>query len=172
MNRKKDPLYRKENKLALHYRGDTGGEYRHSRNTKRNKESDEIRSSMKGKKQRGRDYTPLFRFLLSKVGKKWDEVYSEAVSRLDREDPIFWMVYLEEPAHDIHHPEGKMNGSFRAGESSYYSKLRVDENGILQYVNPDLTINDFVKSCDCCTHTFNGKIINRPWIIKQEENGK
>jgi len=25
MNRKKEPLYRKENKLALHYRGDTGG---------------------------------------------------------------------------------------------------------------------------------------------------
>lgn len=37
MNRDKKPLWRKENKLALHYRGNTGGEFRHSRYTKGDK---------------------------------------------------------------------------------------------------------------------------------------
>jgi hypothetical protein len=164
MNRVKEPLYRKENKLAIGYRGDIGGDFRHTRNTKKFKRSDNHLSGMGGNKQRGVDYTPLFRFLLSKVGEKWDAVYSEAVSRLDREDPIFWMVYTEDPVVDFHHPDQEMKESFRAGESSMYSKLMVDENGILQYVNPNLTINDFHKTCHCCTHTFNGKVINNPWI--------
>lgn len=171
MNRKKNPLFRKENKLALHYRGDTGGEYRHSRNSKKNEGSDKMKSSMGGKKLRGVDYTPLFKFLLSKVGKKWDAVYSEAISRLDREEPIFWMVYVNDPHKDPRHTEGEMNDSFRAGESSYYSKLMVDGNGILQYVNPNLSVNDFNKTCDCCTHTFNGKVINRPYI-NPNKNGE
>jgi len=172
MNRKKEPLYRKENKLALHYRGDIGGDYRHSRNTKKNKESDQMKSSMGGKKQRGVDYTPLFKFLLSKVGKKWDEVYSGTVSRLDQEDPIFWMVYVNDPHNDFHHRNGEMNGSFIAGERSIYSKLVVDENGVLQYVNPNLSVNDFHKTCNCCTPTFNGKVINNPWINPYDKNGE
>ena len=40
----------------------------------------------------GYDYTPLFKFLLSRAGKNWDDVYSEAISRLDQEEPIWWMV--------------------------------------------------------------------------------
>ena len=51
---------------------------------------------MHGKQQRGLDYTPLFKFLLKKVGSNWDDVYSEAVSRLDRPDPIFWLVAINE----------------------------------------------------------------------------
>lgn len=33
-------------------------------------------------------------FLLTKVGQQWDEVYSHAVKRLDKPEPIFWMVAL------------------------------------------------------------------------------
>lgn len=145
MNRDKKPLWRKENKLALHYRGNTGGEFRHSRHTKGDK-----KSGMGGKKQRGVDYTPLFKFLLSKVGQNWDSVYSEAISRLDKKEPINWMVYTNLNA--------QMKDSFRAGDSQY-SCLFVDDNGILQLVNPNLSINDFKPSCTCCTHTFNGKVI-------------
>ena len=47
-------------------------------------------------RQNGLDYTPLFRFLLSKVGQDWDAVHSEAVARLDRQEPIYWMVALKE----------------------------------------------------------------------------
>jgi hypothetical protein len=111
MNRDKKPLWRKENKLALHYRGNTGGEFRYSRHTKGDK-----KEGMGGKKQRGVDYTPLFKFLLSKVGQNWDSVYSEAISRL--------------------------------GESSNYSCLFVDDNGILQLVDPDarkLKLNNYYE---------------------------
>ncbi len=146
----KKPLYRKENKTVHGYRGDKGGDYCHSRHTKQThqEELDEVaRKGMKGNVKRGRNYTPLFRFLLSKVGQNWNEVYSEAVNRLDTEKPIFWMVALKE--------EDK-KATIRIKESSYWSGLYVDENNILQKVNPDLTIQDLHPYCNCCTHTFNG----------------
>ncbi|WP_202621792.1 hypothetical protein [Pontibacter russatus] len=51
---------------------------------------------MHGKKERGLDYAPLFRFLLSKVGKDWEDVVNEAKSRLDELEPIYWVVALNE----------------------------------------------------------------------------
>ena len=104
---------------------------------------------MFGTNKRGLDYTPLAKFLLSKVGCNWDEVFSEAVSRLDKQEPIFWLVAL----HD-----NKKKDIVRVGESAYFSGLFVDEEGILQLVNPALKAVDMKPSCTCCTHTFNGKI--------------
>lgn len=78
----------------------------------------------------GFDYTPLFRFLLSKVGENWADVHSEAVARLDREEPIAWMVAAS-------YSEG--SPFFQAGESSYFSGLYVDEHNILAVVDPGLT---------------------------------
>jgi len=51
---------------------------------------------MRRDRQNGLDYTPLYRFLLSKVGEDFDEVYSEAVARLDRPDPVFHLVARNE----------------------------------------------------------------------------
>lgn len=94
------------------------------------------------------DYTPLYRFLLSKVGSNWEEVFREATSRLDKPDPIFWMVALDkEEKRDI----------VRTGESSYFSGLYVDDDGIIQLSNPDLKAADMQPDCTCCTHTLNGK---------------
>jgi hypothetical protein len=146
----KAPLYRKENKTAYNYQGDKGGDYRHSRHTKQTQQNalDEIaHQGMKSNMARGRDYTPLFRFLLSKVGLNWDAVYSEAVSRLDTDQPIFWMVALRE--------EDKED-TVRIGESTYWSGLYVDTNNTLQIANPNVTVNDLYPGCNCCTHTFNG----------------
>ncbi|MDP0941227.1 hypothetical protein Q6253_28740, partial [Klebsiella quasipneumoniae] len=84
------------------------------------------------------DYTPLFRFLLSRVGQDWDEVYSEAVARLDRKDPIFWMVALREMDEQDY---------IRAGEASYFSGLKVDEAGVLRVVNPGLGAGSLVPQC-------------------------
>ncbi|HRO44045.1 MAG TPA: hypothetical protein PL009_14515, partial [Flavipsychrobacter sp.] len=100
-------------------------------------------------KQRGLDYTPLFQFLLSKVGSKWHEVFSEAKSRLDKCDPIFWMVALV---------KNDRKDYVRVGEASYFSGLLVDEENFLQITNPDLKASDFQPACSCCTHTFNGKV--------------
>ena len=151
---KKEPLYRKENTRALNYRHNVpGGEFRYERHTKKMQNFEGHKKSMK-KKDRGLDYTPLFKFLLSKVGENWDKVYSEAVSRLDKQEPIFWMVAI--------HEDNKKN-VVRIGENSQYSGLYVDNENLLQLVDPDITINDIYPSCSCCTYSFNGvPLTNKP----------
>jgi hypothetical protein len=108
---------------------------------------------MHGKSRRGLDYTPLFRFLLSRVGSEWSSVHREAIARLDRPDPIFWLVARHE------HERREM---VRVGESTYYSGLYVDEGGILQLVDPDLRARDLAPYCTCCTHTLNGVRFGTP----------
>jgi hypothetical protein len=142
---RKDPLFRKVNTQTHGVHHGTGGDYRTEREALAH--SDATRSAMHGKRRRGLDYTPLFRFLLSRVGSEWNGVYSEAIVRLDRPDPIFWLVARH---------EGERREMVRVGESTYYSGLYIDEEGILQVVNPDLRAEDLVPSCTCCTHTFNG----------------
>ena len=105
-------------------------------------------------KRRGRDYTPLFRFLLSRVGKDWTEVHSEAVSRLDDEAPIFWLVART---------EAEKQSSVRVGENSHYSGLYVDDDNRLAKVDPALSVEQMEPSCSCCTHTFNGLPFTRPY---------
>ncbi|MCW2255109.1 hypothetical protein M2263_001200 [Providencia alcalifaciens] len=153
MRHDKKPLYRKQNTTTRIHPCDhnSGGEYRWDRS--KNKKIDELSStrlSMKGKINRGYDYTPLFRFLLSKVGFLWNDVFSEAVNRLDKSEPIFWMVSLE---------RFEDREYIRLGESSYYSQLYIDEGGYLQKVNPLFEKEDLPVFCDCCTYTFNGEIV-------------
>ena len=128
-----------------------GGDARHGRNTKgaqKAKDAGVARGKMRSNLRHGGDYTPLFRFLLSRVGKEWDEVSSEARARLDTAEPLAWMV-----------AETDMDRTWivRIGESSYWSGLYVDGQGLLQLVAPDLTLDDLVPRCSCCTHTFNGE---------------
>lgn len=157
MNREKKKLYRRDNKTARGYFGDKGGDYCHSRNTKAMTEFEGQRKGMGGKVERGVDYTPLYKFLLSKVGKVWGDVYAEAVSRLDKKDPIFDMVVLV-PEADNGQPD---YGVVRVGNNSYYSMLTVDEQGVLVKVNPNVVIDDLEPSCPCCTHTFNGEVFTQ-----------
>lgn len=103
---------------------------------------------MHSKRRQGRDYTPLFKFLLSKVGEDWDVVHAEAVSRLEDPEPIFYMVALKQA-------DGRR--FFRSGESRYYSGLYVDDDGRLARVAPELTVEDMEPYCACCIHTFNGQ---------------
>ena len=87
------PLYRKEKKVGLstHYYVTKGGDFRHERHSKKFKAFEGNKSPMK-KKQLGYDYTPLYKFLLSKVGQPFDIVFSEAKKRLDKTEPIYYMV--------------------------------------------------------------------------------
>jgi hypothetical protein len=140
----KDLLYRREN-TRTHGVRHRGGNYKFSRHTK--KESTTSRGSMHSKKQQGLDYTPLFRFLLSKVGQDWSEVHSQAVARLDRPNPIFWIVALN---------DADRKPVVRAGENSYYSGLYVDQDNRLALVDPELRLEDMKPRCECCTHTLNG----------------
>jgi hypothetical protein len=125
----KDPLYRRVNTRARNVHHRHGGDYRHRRNTERERGSDETRGSMRGRRRRGLDYTPLFKFLLARVGDDWDDVYGEAAARLDTPDPIFWMVARH---------EHERRDSIRVGESTYYSGLYIDADNRLRVVDPDL----------------------------------
>lgn len=152
---KKDikPLYRKVNTTTRMDCGDhfMGSDAKYDRNTK-----DGVKKNMKRNVQRGLDYTPLYKFLLSKVGEDWDKIYSEAIKRLDCEEPIYHIVLKCNEYNRF--SEVKDRYFVRVGESSYYSALFVDDDNILRVVNPDFKNEDMAPSCPCCTHTFNGKI--------------
>ena len=144
---KPSPLYRSVNTRTHGVRHGRGGDFRHDRNTKAVKGSDAHRSSMHANHRHGRDYTPLFRFLISRVGGRWDEIYAEAKTRLDTVEPIYWLVART---------DRERNELVRVGESSYFSGMFVDDQGILCLVNPGLKAEDMQPSCTCCTHTLNG----------------
>lgn len=155
----KPPLYRKVNTTAHGVHHGRGGAYRDERNTKQQARSEAARQSMHGPRQRGLDYTPLFKFLLSKVGQRWDDVYAEAIRRLDRPEPIFWVVALHEHQRQQY---------VRVGESSYYSGMYVDVEGLLQMVNPSIGPSSLIPQCKCCTHTFNGIPFTKPFMGLRE----
>ena len=136
-------LYRKVNTKARGVHHHFGGDYRHVRN---GKGAESVK--MKRGVRRGLDYTPLYMFLLSKLGQAWDGIYAEAVNRLDHPDPIFHLVARS--------PE-QQQAVVCVGESTYYSGLYVDAQGFLQKVAPELGPEHLEPRCACCTHTFNGK---------------
>ena len=136
----KEPLYRKINWRTYHVDNHSNKDANKDRGRKNG-----VSKKMSSKKH-GLDYTPLFRFLLSKVGKEWGAVYSEAISRIDSKEPITWIMDSE-------------RDYFMVG-NSYFNTLLVDDNGLIQKVNPDLKNEDFEPLCNCCTHTFNGKTLN------------
>ncbi|MFB7719405.1 hypothetical protein [Nocardia sp. NPDC056100] len=148
----KAPLYRKDNTTARGSRP-RGGEYRHRRNTAPSVKSDVTHQGMGRSTQRGRDYTPLFRFLLSRVGSNWESTVAEARSRLDHSEPIFWLVAVR---------DFDRRDYVRIGEASYYSGLYVDSGGILRVVNPEIDHTSLEPACACCTHTFNGVRFTKP----------
>lgn len=114
---------------------------------------------MRGRQQRGLDYTLLFRFLLSRVGQSSADVYREAAARLDRPDPIFWLV--ARTATEEH-------ACVRIGRSSYYSGLRVDAEGRLALVDPSLSLPDVEPRCACCTYTLNGTPFTRRYRDRRD----
>lgn len=150
----KEPLYRKVNTRARGVRHDTGGEYRHDRNRKGAKESEALHAGMHGRQRRGLDYTPLFKFLLSRVGEPWVEVLREATSRLDDAEPVYWLVARNEL---------ERRDYVRVGESGYFSGLYVAGDGTLRVVNPAITHETLEPGCACCTHTLNGRRFTKPY---------
>jgi hypothetical protein len=144
----KKPLYRKVNTRTWGVQDNSpGGDYRDQRHTKAETRNEASRGSMHGTRRHGLDYTPLFRFLLSRVGRRWDETLREAVARLDHPEPVFWLVAQR---------ESEKQDYIRTDESSYFSGLFVDEQGLLAIVAPDLTAANMKTFCSCCTHSFNG----------------
>lgn len=160
---KKKLLYRTENTRTHGVRHKSGGDFAWERNTKQQQENQSSLGSMHGNHRRGLDYTPLFRFLISRVGEDWASTYSDAVARIDRSEPIFWIVARSEL---------ERQSVVRIGENTYYSGLYVDSNNVLAAVDPTITEDDLNPTCACCTHTFNGKRFTRPYEYGADYPGK
>lgn len=78
--------------------------------------------------------------------------HREAVGRIDKEEALYHLVFLKrKSAQEV----------VRTGESTYWSGLYVDDQGILRVVNLHINETSFPPSCKCCTHTFNGKVFTR-----------
>jgi len=151
-----EPLYRRINTrttLTHGVRHEEGGEYRWVRHRKN--ESVVGRGSMCSGKQNGHDYTPLYKYLISRVGHDWDEVFREAAKRLDRSEPIFRFVAQN---------EAEKAAVVRTGENTWFSGLFIDENNRLAIVDPNLQVGDFFPTCPCCTHSFNGTPFVRKFV--------
>lgn len=168
---KKKPLYRKENKTSLQtkYYIRRGKDHRHTRHTKKFLNS-EAQSMSMNSGHYGRDYAPLYNYLLKAVGRNWDDVYSEVKNRIgvlpDYFNPIFTMVnenvFIKDDGflYKLHAHYGicKIYPSFRAGEFTYYSSLYVDENNMLRKVS-NINKGEMLEvTCGCHTHSFNGKV--------------
>lgn len=153
---RRQPLYRKVNTTAHGVRHRFGGDARDGRAAAKKERGEDapVRASMHGRVRRGRDYTPLFRFLQSRVGRPWAEVHSEAVARLDDPAPIAWLVA---PGREAGRPRVLI------GESSWWRGLFVDDAGLLQLVAPELDAADLEPDCACCTHTLDGVRFGRPF---------
>ncbi len=147
----KEPLYRRVNSRTHHVdHGWLGGEARWARNSKATKASEATRGSMHPGLRHGLDYTPLYRFLLSRLGWDWDAVVSEALPRIADKDALYHMVARR----------GDEERDFvRLGENSYWRGLRVNAAQQLEKVAPELTAEAIEPGCTCCTHTFNGVVI-------------
>lgn len=151
---RKEPLYRRVNTRTRNVRDHVhGGDFRHVRNAKDPEREFITHASMGAKTDRGLDYTPLYRFLLSRVGQPWADTYREAASRLDKPDEIFELVAR-------HRDDAR--SVVRTGYSSYFSGMYVGDDGLLHRTDPSLDEHSLEPDCRCCTHTFNGVRFTRP----------
>src|SRR5574343_796211 len=113
---------------------------------------------MKRKYKDGYDYTPLYRFLHSRVGRDWDEVYSEAISKLPERNPkpIWHIVYhknqcvyedgklmIRDSRGVISTPKAVTNTWDRYYSSSYWSNLYIDQENKLRFVDKDYKLTDY-----------------------------
>jgi hypothetical protein len=146
MNKAPKPLYRKVNTKTHGVHHLKGWDASRDRNTKSG-----MQRSLKKNVRRGLDYTPLYMFLLSKVGRPWSEVHSEALSRLPKGDDILNNIFNRPEPYRI----------LGTGESAYFSGMFIDDDGILRKVMPEIQNEDILPLCNCCTHTLNGEVLVR-----------
>ena len=153
------PLYRKVNTRTHGVRHGCDRMAGRARNSKAARKDEGRQQGMRQGVRHGLDYTPLYRFLVSRVGQAWDAVYSEAVARLDHEAPIW---------HLAARGGGPRAPKVRTGASTWFSGLYVDPDGMLAKVDPRLDAARLRPDCACCTHTFDGVPFGLPY---DESNG-
>jgi len=94
--------------------------------------------SMKGLRNKGRNYAPLFLYLLNKgIGRDTDSLISELKSRLDTIKVVFWMVKTPEEIANAEHVHASC---VRIGENSFWSTLTYNKDKVLFLVEKDFNI--------------------------------
>ena len=163
----KKPLYRKVNKIThngFRYYSQETDRYRNERH----KKLDVLPTQLPIKRKQSRhdnDYAPLYKFLLSRVGCKWDEVFCECVSRLDKAEPIFDMVVNVNPKgivvdKALEDLPKRFHDSRACDDSrTYWSTLFVDDKGMLQFVDEHYIIDVDDKLYGILTASWNGQPI-------------
>lgn len=151
------PLYRKVNRKSSYQcrcAEAKGGRFAWARHSKAMRQFDGRHLPMSRATSNylstGYDYTPLFRYLLSRVGDPWDDIYAYVKPRLNTTEPIWHIV--SQPG--IPASRGSF---FCLGEGSYWSRLWIDDEGRLQRVDP--TQANAEPGCWCHTYSFNGSRI-------------
>lgn len=193
----KKPLYRPMNKVTHngppHHDYGFKNRYRFDRNSKQTvKDEKEFAEKSNIKKQHKNkntdiglfDYTPLYKFLLTKEGCDWDGVWKECQERLNTTAPVYNMVVninhnglpttnmeanywnskmWSEEYRNEHYRE--INGawypkSFSITSFSHFSTMYVDEDGKLQFVDKDYIPIQWYPENSKWTETMNGVSIN------------
>ena len=176
----KKPLYRKVSKTT--HNGFSHADYGEKKRAKFSRHTKNgIDRSMGGIKHgegsvTDYDYTPLFQFLLKQEGRDWDEVWKECKERLNKTEPVLYMVVNiyknglvnlrwrmpedKEPVLDWKGRDLANAGekSFGYGEGSRFSTMYVDEDNKLQFVDKNYVSGPDYEVERRWGETFNGRL--------------
>ena len=159
-NVKDRALYNKVNTTCHGGKKYHGNEEDYNRGSTKEKNISKQKKMKSGKQHHGLNYNPLYSYLRKHVGEKWSTLHSDIMPRLPshlKDNPLDYAV-LSFKDYSALSDDEKTNCTFRTNEATFHSKMYVDENDLLQFISPTLTINDLKASCNCCTHTLNGKV--------------
>ncbi len=159
MNKDIKPLYRKQNTRVLnpgYWIWSNGGDYKWERHSHKN-DFETTKLSMKKDRGASYDYTPLYWYLRKHVGENWNDIYSSILPRLPntKDGREAWTYFVNQPYE-------KKKPVVCYGPRAYYSALYIDENNLLQIVDPALGVEHFNATYGRDfpeTYTFNGKRI-------------
>lgn len=135
--------------------------YSYDRNSKKNKNENEVTHSgfKKKKPTNSYDYTPLYKFLLKSVGGNWNSIFQYCQNKLNDTEPITKMVInVNKRGLVIDNSFDRRNNFppiFHAGPNTIFSLLFVDDNDILRFVDENCKINKSQYYNESLT--FNGK---------------
>ena len=160
MNKEIKPLYRKRNTKVLnsgYWIWSSGGDYKYERHFYKN-DFETTKLSMKKNRGADYDYTPLYWYLRKHVGENWNDIYSNILPRLPntKEGREAWTYFVNQP-----YEKNKL-AIVSYGPRAYYSALYIDENNLLQIVDPTIGVEHFNATYGRDfpeTYTFNGKRI-------------
>lgn len=175
MEKKKKPLYRKLGKSKAYceeIRCMKDLQYKYNRHTKRDSSGNREGMVPKGVKvvsqnshYHGYDYTPAIRYLYRQIGKNWKRIWYDMEERLPKDVDLQKDLGIDREVHP-----GYAYDSFpevqRLGECSFWKAFKIDDQGKLQFVDPEYTVEDLKKALTGktwkgLTWTFEGERIEK-----------